>query len=110
MVRTPDWLLERRKRAERALATAREILGIGVTTAEDGAAWLTFLRSLTAGGLSGVRLITSDAHAGLINAIGASLPGASWQRCRIQYADVRVMPIRWGYVLVAGVDGLVKSA
>ena len=86
MVRTPDWLLERRKRAERALATAREILGIGVTTAEDGAAWLTFLRSLTAGGLSGVRLITSDAHAGLINAIGASLPGASWQRCRIHYA------------------------
>jgi putative transposase len=86
MVRTPDWLLERRKRAERALATAREILGIGVTTAEDGAGWLTFLRSLTAGGLSGVRLITSDAHAGLINAIGASLPGASWQRCRIHYA------------------------
>jgi Transposase, Mutator family len=80
MVRTPDWLLERRKRAERALATAREILGIDVTTAEDGAGWLTFLRSLTAGGLSGVRLITSDAHAGLINAIGASLPGASWQR------------------------------
>jgi hypothetical protein len=39
MVRTPDWLLERRKRAERALATAREILGIDVTTAEDGAGW-----------------------------------------------------------------------
>ena len=64
----------------------REILGIDVTTAEDGAGWLTFLRSLTARGLSGVRLVTSDAHAGLLSAIGATLPGASWQRCRTHYA------------------------
>ena len=42
----------------------REILGLDVTTAEDGAGWLTFLRSLTARGLSGVKLVTSDAHAG----------------------------------------------
>jgi putative transposase len=39
----------------------REILGVDVTTAEDGAGWLTFLRSLTARGLSGVGLVTSDA-------------------------------------------------
>jgi putative transposase len=64
----------------------REILGIDVTTAEDGAGWLTFLRSLTARGLSGVKLVTSDAHAGLLSAIGATLPGASWQRCRTHYA------------------------
>ena len=64
----------------------REILGVDVTTAEDGAGWLTFLRSLTARGLSGVRLVTSDAHAGLLSAIGATLPGASWQRCRTHYA------------------------
>ena len=64
----------------------REILGIDVTTAEDGAGWLTFLRSLTARGLSGVRLVTSDAHAGLVAAIGATLPGAAWQRCRTHYA------------------------
>lgn len=63
----------------------REILGIDVTTAEDGAGWLTFLRSLTARGLSGVRLVTSDAHAGLVNALGATLPGAAWQRCRTHY-------------------------
>ena len=42
----------------------REILGIDVSTAEDGAGWLTFWRSLTARGLSGVKLVTSDAHAG----------------------------------------------
>src|SRR5688572_26383919 len=60
----------------------REILGIDVSTAEDGAGWLTFWRSLTARGLSGVKLVTSDAHAGLVAAIGATLPGAAWQRCR----------------------------
>ena len=54
----------------------REILGIDVTTAEDGAGWLTFLRSLTARGLSGVKLVTCDAHAGLLAAIGATLPGS----------------------------------
>jgi putative transposase len=30
-------------------------------------------------------LVTSDAHAGLVAAIGATLPGASWQRCRTHY-------------------------
>jgi putative transposase len=64
----------------------REIVSIDVTTAEDGAGWLTFPRSLTARGLSGVRLVTSDAHAWLFAAIGATLPGASWQRCRTHYA------------------------
>ncbi len=64
----------------------REILGIDVATAEDGAGWLAFLRSLVARGLSGVRHVIPDSHAGLIDAIGASLPGASWQRCRTHYA------------------------
>ncbi len=60
----------------------REVLGLDVASDEDGAGWLAFLRSLTARGLSGVRLVISDAHAGLVQAIGAALPGASWQRCR----------------------------
>ena len=51
----------------------------------DGAGWLTFWRSLTARGLSGVKLVTSDAHAGLVAAIGATLPGAAWQRCGTHY-------------------------
>lgn len=63
----------------------REILGVDVTTAEDGAGWLAFWRSLTARGLSGVKLVTSDAHTGLVAAIGATLPGATWQRCRTHY-------------------------
>jgi transposase-like protein len=64
----------------------REILGLQVTTSEDGAGWLGFFRDLVARGLSGVRLVTSDAHAGLVAAIGATLDGAAWQRCRTHYA------------------------
>ncbi len=63
----------------------REVLGLDVASDEDGAGWLAFLRSLTARGLSGVRLVISDAHAGLVAAIGAALPGAAWQRCRTHY-------------------------
>jgi putative transposase len=63
----------------------REVLGLDVAATEDGAGWLAFLRSLTARGLSGVRLVVSDAHRGLVDAIGATVPGASWQRCRTHY-------------------------
>jgi transposase-like protein len=63
----------------------REILGIEVTSAEDGAGWLAFLRGLVARGLTGVQLVISDAHAGLVEAIGSTLPGAGWQRCRTHY-------------------------
>jgi putative transposase len=64
----------------------REVLGVQVTSSEDGAGWLAFFRDLTARGLSGVKLVTSDAHRGLTAAISATLPGASWQRCRTHYA------------------------
>jgi putative transposase len=42
----------------------REILGLQVASAEDGAGWLAFFRDLVARGLSGVGLVTSDAHPG----------------------------------------------
>src|SRR3954466_3718515 len=64
----------------------REILGLDVCSGEDCAGWLAFFRGLVARGLSGVRLVTSDAHQGLVAATGAALPGASWQRCRTHYA------------------------
>ena len=63
----------------------REILGVEVASSEDGAGWLAFLRGLVARGLSGVAMVTSDDHAGLVSAIGSVLPGASWQRCRTHY-------------------------
>ena len=60
-------------------AGKREVLGIDVGTSEDGAFWLGFLRGLVARGLSGVELVTSDAHQGLRAAIGTVFAGSSWQ-------------------------------
>ncbi len=64
----------------------REVLGMRVATSETGPAWNEFFADLVARGLAGVRLVTSDAHPGLKDAIAANLPGATWQRCRTHYA------------------------
>ncbi|MEU2198617.1 IS256 family transposase [Isoptericola sp. NPDC019482] len=64
----------------------REVLGMRVATAETKTAWNEFFADLVARGLAGVRLVTSDAHSGLVEAIAANLPGATWQRCRTHYA------------------------
>jgi putative transposase len=63
----------------------REVLGLDVGPSEDGTFWTSLVRSLVARGLSGVRLLTSDAHRGLKGAIEAVLQGASWQRCRVHF-------------------------
>ena len=79
----------------------REILGLDICSAESEAGWLTLFRGVTARGLSGVKLVTSDAHFGLVAAIGATLVGASWQRCRTHYA-ANLMSVTpkpsWGWV------------
>ena len=65
----------------------REVLGVRVSTSETAPAWNEFFADLVARGLTGVRLVTSDAHLGLVEAIAANLPGAPpWQRCRTHYA------------------------
>ena len=66
-------------------AGCREILGLDVVTSEDGAGWTAFCRGLVARGLSGVRLVISDAHPGLVDAIASTLPGVTWQRCRTHF-------------------------
>ena len=71
----------------------REVLGLDVGPSEDGACWLSFLRSLVARGLSGVRLVISDAHEGLNGAIAAVLQGASWQRCRVHFMRNALAPV-----------------
>ena len=79
----------------------REILGIDVCSAESEAGWLTLFRGLNARGLSGVKLVTSDAHNGLVAAVAATLEGASWQRCRTHYAAnlMSTTPkTSWGWV------------
>jgi putative transposase len=64
----------------------REVLGVDVGDSEDETFWTAFLRSLKARGLAGVRLVISDAHAGLKAAIRKTMQGATWQRCRVHYA------------------------
>lgn len=63
----------------------REVLGVDVGPSEEDGFWQQFLRSLVARGLTGVRLVTSDAHQGLTAAITAVLHGAGWQRCRVHF-------------------------
>jgi putative transposase len=62
----------------------REVIGLDVGEAETEAFWREFLRSLTARGLTGVRLCVSDAHEGLRQAI-AKVLGCAWQRCSVHF-------------------------
>lgn len=64
---------------------SREVLGVDIGDSEDETFWTRFLRSCKDRGLSGVRLVISDAHAGLRAAITKCFSGASWQRCRVHY-------------------------
>lgn len=61
----------------------REVLGVDIGDSENETFWTEFLRGLKDRGLSGVRLVTSDAHAGLKAAIRRVFQGAAWQRCRV---------------------------
>jgi transposase-like protein len=63
----------------------RQVLGVDVGPSEDEAFWTAFLRSLVRRGLEGVQLVVSDAHTGLKAAIATTLPGSSWQRCRVHF-------------------------
>ena len=63
----------------------REILGVDIGDSEDATFWTGFLRSLKARGLTGVRLVISDAHEGLKKAIQTCFQGAGWQRCRVHF-------------------------
>jgi len=71
---------------------AREVLGLDVGDSEDETFWSRFLRSLKDRGLSGTRLVISDAHAGLRAAIAKCFSGASWQRCRVHFARNLLVP------------------
>jgi putative transposase len=64
----------------------REVLGVDIGDSEDETFWTRFLRSLRDRGLNGVRLVISDAHAGLKASIRKCFTGSSWQRCRVHFA------------------------
>ena len=63
-------------------AGKRQVLGVSVALSEQEVHWRTFLQSLVSRGLSGVRLVVSDAHEGLKAARLSVLGGVPWQRCQ----------------------------
>ena len=64
----------------------REIIGFGVYRNESKETWNDFLKGLKARGLTGVRMITSDAHEGIIDAISKQFPDVPWQRCQFHFS------------------------
>ncbi len=72
------------------------MLGYGVGDSETEVFWTDFLRSLRDRGLSGVQLVISDAHRGLVAAIATVLQGASWQRCRVHFMRNVLVKVRKG--------------
>lgn len=63
----------------------REVLGCAVGDNETEAFWTEFLTDLRDRGLHGVQLVVSDAHRGLVAAVGRTLQGSAWQRCRVHF-------------------------
>jgi transposase-like protein len=63
----------------------REILSVDVADSESETSWSEAFRNLKERGLSGVRLITSDDHGGLVNAAHRHFQGISWQRCQFHF-------------------------
>lgn len=88
----PEDVLERYQRvASTAVVTAigcdaggwRRVLGVDVVDTESYDSWLAFLRAIRSRGAAGVRLVVSDAHPGLVRALGEVFQGAAWQRCAV---------------------------
>jgi transposase-like protein len=65
----------------------RSVLGVSVSLSEAEVHWRDFLAALQGRGLHGVRLVVSDAHAGLKPALAARLTGVPWQRCQFHLIE-----------------------
>jgi transposase-like protein len=59
----------------------KHLLGADVVDTESEASWARFLGGLRDRGLTGVTLVISDDHAGLVAAVGRAFQGCAWQRC-----------------------------
>jgi putative transposase len=86
----------------------RELLGVDVVDTESEESWTTFLRGLRERGLVGVKLVTTDAHRGLINAVATIFVGAAWQRCKVHFGRnvVDHAPKAYKEKLAAAVHGI----
>ncbi|MGH9486452.1 MAG: IS256 family transposase [Terriglobales bacterium] len=63
----------------------REVLGCWVAESESEASWGAVFAELKQRGLSGVRYVVSDDHAGMVKAIGRHFQGVVWQRCQVHF-------------------------
>lgn len=63
----------------------REVIGVAEGMKEDSASWNSFVSSLISRGLTGVRLVTGDRCAGLVNTVSGLLPQARYQRCMVHF-------------------------
>ena len=64
----------------------REIIGFDVYDNESNDTWFMFMESLKKRGLTGLKMITSDAHPGIIHAISKTFPSVAWQRCQTHFS------------------------
>ena len=64
----------------------REILGFSVADSESETSWSEFFSALKKRGLTGVDLVVSDNHGGLVNAVAKHFHNASWQRCQTHFS------------------------
>lgn len=64
----------------------REIIGFDVYDNESNDTWFMFIEALKKRGLSGLQMITSDAHPGILYAISKTYPTVAWQRCQTHFS------------------------
>ncbi len=64
----------------------KEVIGFDLADREGTATWKAFLSSLRRRGLADARMFTSDAHEGIVAALGDVFPDAPWQRCQAHFA------------------------
>jgi hypothetical protein len=88
----------------------KELVALTDGYRESTESWADLLRGCRRRGMTAPVLAVGDGALGFWKALREVFPATCEQRCWFHYADVGVMPIWWGYVLAAGVDGLAKSA
>jgi putative transposase len=63
----------------------REVLAVEAAPGERREAWAGLLKGLVERGLCGVRLVISDDHESIKQAVKVELPGVAWQRCVVPF-------------------------
>jgi transposase-like protein len=63
----------------------RDVLGVAVANTESETSWTEVFRDLNRRGLSGVRLVVSDDHEGLVASVRRCFQKALWQRCQTHF-------------------------